>query len=409
MAAKATAISVSDIRGYVQLSVDAAVGVANLTQQVHQTILDTPGPIGAAGRALTGGITGLVYRGVRGGLHMGGAGADWLLSIFDNGTAPESSPNRDIALAALNGVCGDHLAATANPLAFAMQLFSDGRPLPLEKAAILAALPRAGGRLAVLAHGLCMSDRAWRGANHDHGAELARTLGYTPIYLRYNSGLHVSVNGRAFAETLEILIRQWPTQIEELVIIGHSMGGLVARSACFYGEAAGQSWRRHLSKMVFLGTPHHGAPLEQLGAWVDHFIGKIPFAAAFGQIGKARSAGVTDMRFGSLIDEDWRDRDRFELSGDCRRPVPLPDGVSCYAIAATKAAAANRLHDRLIGDGLVPVASALGEHAEPARRLAFDPDRQWIATEMNHFDLLSRREVFDQIARWLQPGMRSCP
>lgn len=407
MAAKTTTISVSDLRGYVQISVDAAIGVANLTQQIHQTVLDTQGPYGAPGRALTGGIISLVYRGVRSGLHMGGAGVDWLLSIFDDGIAPESSPNRDVALAVLNGVCGDRLAANANPLAIAMQLFSDGRPLPPETAAISAAIPSMGGRMAVLAHGLCMSDRAWKRGDHDHGAELARVLGYTPIYLRYNSGLHISVNGRAFAQTLEALTRQWPTRIEELVIIGHSMGGLVARSACFYGEAAGHSWRRHLSKLVFLGTPHHGAPLEQLGAWVDHFIGKIPYAAAFGQIGKARSAGVTDLRFGSLIDDDWRDRDPFELSGDCRRPIPLPEGVSCFTIAATKAAAANRLHDRLIGDGLVPVASALGEHAEPARRLAFAPNRQWIATEMNHFDLLGRREVFDQIACWLQPGMRS--
>lgn len=186
------------------------------------------------------------------------------------------------------------------------------------------------------------------------------------------------------------------------------MGGLVARSACFYGEAAGHSWRRSLSGIVFLGTPHHGAPLEQIGAWADHFIGKIPYAAAFGRIGKARSVGVTDLRFGSLIDEDWRDRDRFTLSGDRRRPIPLPEGVPCFTIAATKAAAANTLHDSLVGDGLVPVTSALGEHAEPARRLAFDPDRQWIGKGMNHFDLLSSLEVSDQIVRWLQLGARSC-
>ena len=408
MAAKTTMIPVSDIRGYVQLSVDAAIGVTNLTQKVHQTVLDTPGPFGAAARGLTGGITRSIYRCVRGGLHLGGAGADWLLSLLDDKAAPESSPNRDIALAALNGICGDRLEATANPLAIVMQLSSAGRCLPLERAVIEAAIPQARGRLSVLAHGLCMSDRAWNLAGHDHGAELARVLGYTPIYLRYNSGMHISVSGRAFAETLETLTRQWPTQIEELVIIGHSMGGLVARSACFYGEAAGHSWRRHLSKMVFLGTPHHGAPLEQLGAWVDHFIGKIPYAAAFGQIGKARSAGVTDLRFGSLIDEDWRDRDRFELSGDCRRPIPLPQGVACFAIAATKAAAVNTFHDSLVGDGLVPVASALGEHADPTRKLAFDPDRQWIGTKMNHFDLLSSREVFEQIACWLQLVTRSC-
>ena len=393
-------ITVSDVRGYLQLSVDAAVGVAEVTQKIHRTVLDTPGPFGVAARGLTGGIVGLIYRGVRGGLRVGGAGADWLLSVFDDKTTPELSANRDRVLAALNGVFGDHLAAKGNPLAIDMQLLSDGRPLPLERSAIEAALPQASGRLLVFAHGLCMSDRAWNSA----GADLAREMGYTPVFLRYNSGLHVSANGRAFAEMLESLIGQWPTRIEDLVIVGHSMGGLVARSGCFYGEAAGHCWRRHLSRMVFLGTPHHGAPLEKLGAWVDRFMGRIPYAAAFGQIGKARSAGITDLRYGALIDEDWRDRDRFEGSGDCRRPIPLPEGVACFAIAATRAAAKNALHDGLVGDGLVPVASALGAHADPARRLVFDPDRQWVARRMDHFDLLGRPEVFDRLRRWLQPG-----
>ena len=407
MPKKKAKIPVSDLRGYVQLSIDAAIGVANLTQEIHQTILDRPEPFGAIARGLTGGITSLVYNCVRGGLHLGGAGADWLLSKLDDGSAPEPSRNRDATRAALNGICGDYLAAQANPLAIKMQLVSNGRVLPLERGAIAAALPQASGRVVVLAHGLCMSERGWRRKKHDHGAELARRLGLTPIYLRYNSGLHVSINGRAFAATLDELTRQWPTPIEELIIIGHSMGGLVARSACFYGEAAGHGWRRPLSAMIFLGTPHHGAPLEQLGAWVDHFLGKIPFASAFGRIGKARSAGVTDLRFGALIDEDWRDRDPAALSGDCRRPIPLPEGVDCYAMAATKAGAANKLHDRFLGDGLVPLASALGEHSDPARSLGFDPARQWIGKGMNHFDLLSRPAVSGQIVRWLQSGKPS--
>jgi pimeloyl-ACP methyl ester carboxylesterase len=399
-----TTIPVSDIRGYLQLSIDAAIGVTDVTQHVHETVLRTPGPFGALARRLTGGIADLAYRGVRGGLRLGGAGADWALSQLDDERAPGSSPKRDFARAALNGIYGDRLAATANPLAIAMQFLGDGRPLPLEKAALAAALPHASGRVAVLAHGLCMSERAWTGEAHDHGADLARALGFTPVYLRYNSGLHISTNGRAFAEMLETLTRQWPTPIEDLVIIGHSMGGLVARSACFYGAAAGHCWPRGLTGMVFLGTPHHGAPLEKLGALVDNFLAKIPYASALARIGKTRSAGVTDLRFGALIDEDWRDRDRFALAGDRRRPIPLPEGVACLAIAATTATRADTLHDQIIGDGLVTVASALGEHPDPARRLGFGPERQWIATGMNHFDLLSRPEVSDRIVRWLQSG-----
>ena len=120
-----------------------------------------------------------------------------------------------------------------------MRFRRDGQALKLERAALDAAFPDASGKLAVFVHGLCMSDLQWRRQNHDHGAALARELGYTPVYLSYNSGLHISVNGRAFAQALEALVAEWPVKIEDFVIIGHSMGGLVARSACRYGEAGG--------------------------------------------------------------------------------------------------------------------------------------------------------------------------
>ena len=300
------------------------------------------------------------------------------------------SRGREIALAALNGVVGDHLAETGNPLALKMRFRCDGRPLTLERQALAEAFPDATGKVAVLLHGLCMSDLQWTRQNHDHGAALAHDLGYTPVYLSYNSGLHISDNGRACAEAVEALVAEWPAKIEDFVIVGHSMGGLVARSACLHGEEAGHSWRRSLSKLLFLGTPHHGAPLERIGNWVDIVVGKTPYAAAFGRFGKIRSAGVTDLRYGALLDEDWQGRDRFAREPDPRRPVPLPEASRCYAIAATTAAAPGALKDRLIGDGLVPVLSALGRHKDAARDLKFAPDRQWIACETGHLDLLSR-------------------
>ena len=179
------------------------------------------------------------------------------------------------------------------------------------------------------------------------------------------------------------------------------MGGLVARSACRHAEETGQAWREKLEKLVFLGTPHHGAPLERIGNWVDVVLGKTPYAAALGKFGKIRSAGVTDLRYGNLLDEDWQGRDRFAREPDPRRPVPLPKGVACYAIAATTAASPGALKDRLLGDGLVPVASALGHHKDSARALKFAPDRQWVATETGHLDLLSRRDVYERVAGWL--------
>src|SRR5271165_3968803 len=311
MPAKPTALSLSDALGLSRLAIDAADGLAALVEHLHTSILETPG-IAPLGPGVTGGTTRLVYRGIRGAIQLTGkgiGGATTLVSAKPDGRP--ASRGREVALAALNGVVGDHLAKTGNPLALTMQFRRDGRALALDGHALAQAFPDATGKLAVLAHGLCMSDLQWTRANHDHGLSLARDLGYTPVYLSYNSGLHISVNGRAFAEKLAALVAAWPVEIEDFIVIGHSMGGLVARSACAYGEQVGHQWRQKLRKLVFLGTPHHGAPLERVGNWVDVMLGKTPYAAAFARLGQIRSAGVTDLRYGNLMDEDWQGRDRF--------------------------------------------------------------------------------------------------
>ena len=401
MPANPTALSLSDALGLSHLAIDAADGLTALVEHLHTSILETPG-IAPLGPCVAGGTTRLVYRGIRGAIQLTGKGIGGATTLV--GAKPDDRPvsrGREVALAALNGVVGDHLAKTGNPLALTMRFRRDGRALALDGHALAQAFPDTTGKLAVLAHGLCMSDLQWTRANHDHGAALARDLGYTPVYLSYNSGLHISVNGRAFAEKLEALVAAWPVEIEDFVVIGHSMGGLVARSACAYGEEAGHQWRRKLRKLVFLGTPHHGAPLERISNWVDVILGKTPYAAAFGRLGKVRSSGVTDLRYGNLMDEDWFGRDRFARDPDARRSVPLPEGVACYAVAATTASSVGGLKNLLIGDGLVPVASALGRHKDPGRALDFPVGRQWIACETGHLNLLSRRDVYERIAGWI--------
>jgi pimeloyl-ACP methyl ester carboxylesterase len=189
--------------------------------------------------------------------------------------------------------------------------------------------------------------------------------------------------------------------VKELVIIGHSMGGLVTRSACHYGALAGHKWLRRLDKLVFIGTPHHGSPLERGGNWVDIILGTSPYLAPFARLGKIRSAGITDLRHGNLLDEDWDGRDRFERTKDPRAPVPLPKGVQCYAMAASTAKQAGGLTGKSAGDGLVPLASALGRHKQPSLELPFPESRLWVGYGMNHLDLLNRPEAYEQIRRWL--------
>jgi pimeloyl-ACP methyl ester carboxylesterase len=396
------AIRPADLRGAARLATDATAGLTDLVEAMHERIARVPLVGRAAPDGRVGGISGLVYRSVRGITRLVGGSLDTLLGAIGAALpAGDTTPEREAFVAALNGVLGDHLAATANPLAIEMTLRREGRALELERDALATRLPHAGGRIVVLLHGLCMSDLQWTRDGHDHGAALERDLGYTPLYLHYNSGLHVSTNGQAFARLMERLVEQWPQPLERLVLLGHSMGGLVARSALHTAREAGMRWPQRVDDLVCLGTPHHGAPLERAGHGVDLVLGAAPYAAPLARLGQVRSAGITDLRHGNLLDQDWNGHDRFARTGDRRRAVPLPAGVHCYAVAATTGARHGDAKDRLLGDGLVPLASALGRHARPRRTLAFSPERQWIGYRMGHLDLLGRHEVYAQLRRWL--------
>ncbi len=398
-------VLLSDIRGYSRLAVNATIGLTNVVETMHHNIARAPWILGTPTQEPTKGITGLVYKSIRGITCLVGGGIDAVLAQlvrqFDHAV---SSAEREAVLAVVNGVLGDHLAASENPLAIPMRLRRDGQPLELTGQALAGAIPQPSGKILLLAHGLCMNDRQWRRKGHDHGAALATDAGFTQVYLHYNSGLHISTNGRAFADLIEALLKVWPAPVEELVIIGHSMGGLVSRSACHYGKVAGHDWLRHLRKIVFLGTPHHGAPLERGGAWLHVILNASPYTAALARLGKIRSAGITDLRYGSLLDEDWEHRDRFARSKDKRRAVPLPDDVQCFAVGASIAKRESSLSKQLLGGRLVPLRSALGQHADPSRNLSFPESQQWIGYGMSHFDLLDHREVYERINQWL-----SCP
>lgn len=392
------------VRGLVKLTTTATLGLADLVEAVHARVLSGPTRAGPDGPGRTRGLTGLVYRSIRGVTRLVGARADDLLSWLEPALTPgEGLPQGDALLAALNGVLGDHLERTHNGLATPMQVRHGGAALVLEKAALASALPEAGDRLLVMLHGLCMNDLQWLRAGHDHGTALAQDLGFTPLYLRYNTGLHIARNGQGLAALLESLVAQWPREVKSLTLLGHSMGGLVARSALHYAAAAGHQWPALVGDLVFLGTPHHGAPLERLGHWFELLLGQTPYASPFAKLGQMRSEGITDLRHASLLEEDWQGRDRFSHAPAVTRHLPLPAQLRCYTVAGSIGQRRGDLKDRVLGDGLVPLDSALGLHKDPQRRLDFPPERQWIGYGINHLDLLADASVYQQLLLWLRP------
>lgn len=397
----------SDLRGVARLATQATASISRVAEGVHQSVLGTMGLPGGPTPGRTRGLTGMVYGSVRGITSLVDAGLQAALvrlEPFIVGVPEEAQEvprERQAVLAALNGVMGDRLAEDGNPLATCMGFYQQGRPLD---PAALAATGTASGHLLLLVHGLCMNDLQWEHEGHDHGAHLAQALGCTPVYLRYNTGLHTSTNGAELARQLQTLVAAWPVPVTQLSIVGHSMGGLVARSACQQAEQAGLPWRSLLRHLACLGTPHHGAPLERAGHWVDVLLGSTPYSRPFARLAQLRSGGITDLRHGHVLDADWQGRDRFRKSPDVRTHLPLPEGVLCCTVAATLAAQRSPVAERLVGDGLVPLHSALGWHDDPARRLAFAAAQQCVVHRVGHLQLLGDARVARQLALWLAPA-----
>lgn len=406
-------VHASDFRALAQMTTHAVLGATHIVEGVHQSVWSTLGVAGGDQPGRTGGLTGLVYKSIRTVTHLLGAGAQSVFARLEDvlpGSAADAvpTPQREAVLAALNGVMGDRLAATHNPLALPMSLRYRGRLLDVQAPV---EVPEATGKILLLIHGLCMNDAHWQtlrgkvgaapqGAGN-HAEALARNLGYTPVYLRYNTGRHISENARELSALMQQLVERWPLVIEEVSVLAHSMGGLLIRSAVHAAHTCGQSWPERLKAIVFLGTPHHGAPLERAGNRVDVILGSTPYTAPFARLGHLRSAGITDLRYGYLLDADWHGHDRFRHRGDCRQHLPLPEGIACYTVAASTATRQSPLADRLIGDGLVPVPSALGQHADARRSLEFDKPSTFVAYRTNHIGLLASPEVTRKLLQWL--------
>jgi hypothetical protein len=385
------------------LAADVIGGLAGFVERMHAAIAERAftavGPVAAPVRVAHDGIATGVYEVVRGANSVLPRVAAALLArgAGDDAAPLAASRGGRIALGAVNGLWGDTLDRDVPELAVRMTVRGDGAP-PAD----------ASTRVVVFVHGLCESDEAWlRPADADaadprvtFGEQLHAELGWSPVYLRYNSGLHVSDNGRRLAALLEDLVAAWPVPVDELALVGHSMGGLVARSACHYGDQAAHRWIAPLRPVVSLGTPHLGAPLEKavhLAAWV---LGRVPETRPFAEVVNGRSAGVKDLRFGAVVEDDWlgHDPDEF-LRNRCTEVPFLPSATYCF-IGVTLARDPDGPLARVLGDALVRYPSASGRSAR--RTIGFEIDRGVHLGGLHHLDLLQHPAVYDQLRTWLR-------
>jgi hypothetical protein len=387
-----------DLRDGGKLMLNAVTGITKIVEAMHYRITDMIPIPGIKYIAGSKGIPRLIYKLIYAVTGRVNNGLEEMLSklskILDDQT---TSPNREAFISALNGVLGDYLALQNNSLAIKMQFRQNGSPLHETDLKNYSSL--SNQKFLILIHGSCMNDIQWTMNEHNHGEALSASLNYKPLYLHYNTGLHISENGKLLSDLLE---KTFSNNISaEIHILAHSMGGLVSRSACYFALKENKKWLKNLSKIVFLGTPHHGAPLEKAGNWIDKLLAAKPYTAPLSKLGQIRSAGITDMRYGNITHDDWKNHHRFFSKGDKRIPVPLPDDIKCYTVAAITAQNPGLSAHHLIGDGMVTLSSALGEHPNKDFNLIFSENQKLIVYKTGHLELLYFDEVYNKIFDWL--------
>ena len=314
----------------------------------------------------------------------------------------------NFGIAVLSGLIGDRLEREGSALHQPASARMHGERIGLDQSSLRVAFPQATPRLVVFIHGLTGDEFCWSwgqnpATNPDaadpYGSRLASDLGYTPVYLRYNSGLHISENGRTVAALLQELVEAWPVDVQQIALVGHSMGGLVVRSAAHQADEQDQRWVRHVRHIVSLGTPHMGAPLERGAHWAALALDKLPETRMLGSFLKKRSAGIRDLRHGSLVDEDWRGRDPEALRAAACQEVPLlPWATHCF-VSATITRDPNHPLGRLLGDILVLKPSASGRGR--TRRIPFREEHGHHVGGTHHLALLNHPEVYERLHGWL--------
>ena len=398
-----------EVRGLSELAFrelrDAVGGIGSVHRSIADRAFGLSGPGATPARVAHDAISDGVYGALRGVTTTIGRAAGSALSLRDVGDGRQlsSSGAGSAVLGALNGLIGDTLEAEGSDLHTAMSLRVDRSVVEPGRDSLASAYPHATPRLAVFLHGLMETELSWRlGAGPDgetYGTRLTRDLGATAVDVRYNTGRHISENGRSLGELLEAVCAEWPVPVEQIDLIGHSMGGLVARSACHYASLDGAEWVPLVRHVVSLGSPHMGAPLARAVHAAGVSLHRLPEVRPLASLLRRSSAGIKDLRHGSLVDEDWRDRDPHSLRREAVSEVPLLEGATHCFVAATLTGDPRHPVGRLVGDLLVLEDSASGRSRD--RRIPFRAEHGMHVGRTHHMALLNHPVVYDRMVEWL--------
>ncbi|UJA21968.1 alpha/beta hydrolase [Thermoleophilia bacterium SCSIO 60948] len=391
---------------------EAIGGIGTVHRAISDRSFAATGGLGAPIKLIHDAIAHGVYTAIRAGNAAAGAAGDAYLSRRAASPEEVSANDRGAQLLAIvNGLIGDELVREGSELASPMSIRSRGARIAPESEALERAFPAAGPRVVVFLHGLFETEAAWRFAAAERGGtylDLVRDeLGATAIPVRFNTGLRISENGRLLSGLLDRLVAQWPCEIEEIALVGHSMGGLVARSACHYAAPESHDWTDRVRHVVSLGTPHYGSPVEGSVHVAAAALDVLPETRPFSRFLRRRSGGIRDLRSGSIVDEDWIERDPDELRRVVCEEVPLLPGATHCFVAATITESPDHPLGRLLGDTLVLSPSASGIDRD--RRIGFEAENGLRLGRCHHLALLNHPVVARRLVEWLSTPPERIP
>lgn len=420
------------IRGFIDLVFDVVDGTNKLVELTHDEVVARTvrrfapvEPVKTVAKVVTGiqgVIAGTVFKSIRGINGATRQSVNALADVVETGLGQSLGSERyelatpmqssaagtvnwcvDYLQSSLNGFWGDYLQQRNSALDAGMGLRSNGHALPISAKTLDEAYPQATPKVCVFVHGLASTEWLWTHSSARHydgdtgvsfGSRLHDDLGFTPVYIRYNTGRHISENGRELAALIADLVAAYPVPIEEIALVGHSMGGLVARSAASYASEQNLPWVSQLRHVACVGAPNLGAPLEKAVHLLTGVLGRVDAAGTQvpARLLNSRSAGVKDLRYGYTVDQEWMGKDPDAVFANARLNIPLIDGVGYFFFAATISKDTQHPVGRLLGDLLVRLPSASGQTGDAARRIPFSSGR--VFPGMSHIHIVNHPDVY---------------
>lgn len=313
-------------------------------------------------------------------------------SRFGRGTARRTGG----VLAFVHGFNGDKMAASGVPLSYPMGLRRSGYAVTATPGDLAEAYPDAAPQVVVFVHGFVGTEQMWKrhasrdeqGRRLSYGRQLEAQGDWSALWVRYNTGLRISTNGRDLAALLEEVVQNWPVPVERIVLIGHSMGGLVASSALMQWPTSA-TWGPKVTDLITLGTPYHGSPIEQGANFLAEHLSGYGATKWVSDVIAFRSEGIKDMRPGNLFLADTHHA--MPDAADWRRMLAPQMVVRHLAIAATLTKDPHARLGKIVGDGVVLRSSARGGADSGL-------SRSTMMGSMSHNDLVNDPRVYEVIA-----------